>query len=107
MKVTHIFFYNNDNNKTKTFIYFYVTEDKTIMYQKINIISNIKLQITLPKNFVVVSHECGLCYCSCTYNKHNVFFNGNILSLHGKSFQSGGIKIVLIKSQFNQIHTQN
>ena len=38
---------------------------------------------------------------------HNGFFNGNIFSQHGNFFQSGGIKIVLIKSQCNRIHTNN
>ena len=61
-------------------------EDKIIVDQKIIIISNIKLQIIFPKHFVVGSHEYELRYCSCTYNEHNVFFNGNIHSRHGKLF---------------------
>ena len=91
----------------KTFVYFTLMEDKTIVDQKNIIISNIKLQIIFPKHFVVGYNEYKLRYCSYTYNEHNGFFNGNIFSQHGKSFQSGGIKIVLIKSPFNQIHNQN
>ena len=48
-------------------------EYKTIMDQKLIIISNIKLQIIFPNNFVVGSNEYILRYCYCTYNKHNVF----------------------------------
>ena len=100
-------FYDNDNDTIKTLISFAAMEDKTIVDQKIIIISNIKSQIIFPKHFVVGSHEYKLRYCSCTYNEHNGSFNGNIFSRHGESFQSGGMKIVLIKSPFNRIHTHN
>ena len=74
------FFYNNDNDTIETLICFAVMEDKTIVDQKNIIISNIKSQIIFPKNFVVGSHEYELLYCSCTYNEHNGFLNGNIFS---------------------------
>ena len=79
-------FYDNENDTIGTFIYFAVMEDETIVVQKIIIISNNKLQIIFPKHFVVVSYEYKPRYCSCTYNKHHGFFNGNIFIRHGKSF---------------------
>ena len=69
---TDIFYYN-DNDTIKTFFSLSVMKDKTIVYYKYNIISNIKLQIIFPNHFVVGSHEYKLRYCYCTYNKHNVF----------------------------------
>ena len=46
-------FYDNNTDTIETFIYFAVMEDKTILYQKIIIISNIKLQIILPEHFLL------------------------------------------------------
>ena len=79
-------FYNNENDTIETLISFAVMADKTSVDQKIIIISNIKSQIIFPKYFVAISHEYELRYCSCTYNEHIGFFNGNIFSRHGKSF---------------------
>ena len=79
-------FNDNGNDTIESFSYFSVMEDKTIMDQNILIISNIKLKMIFPKNFVAVSHEYKSCYCYCTYNQHNSFFNENIFSRHGKIF---------------------
>ena len=49
-------FYDNDNDTIETFIIFTMMEDKTIVGQKISIISNIKSQIIFSKHFVVGSH---------------------------------------------------
>ena len=49
-------FYDNDNDTIETFISFTMMEDKTIVGQKISIISNIKSQIIFSKHFVVGSH---------------------------------------------------
>ena len=68
-------FYENENDTIETLIYFSVMKDKTIVDQKMTIISNIKSQIIFPNNFVVGSNEYELRYCSYTYNKHNGFFN--------------------------------
>ena len=46
-------FYNNDSSTIKSLIYFSVTEDYTIVDQRIIIISNIKLQIILPKQLLL------------------------------------------------------
>ena len=59
-------FYGNDNDTIETLVYFSVMEDKTILDQKIIIISNIKSQIIFPNHFAVGSHEYELCCCSCT-----------------------------------------
>ena len=100
-------FYDNDNDTIEDFIYFSGVEDKTILYQKTIIISNTKSKIISPKHFVVGSHEYKLCYCSCTYNKHNNFSMKMFLVDTGEKNRSGGIQIVLIKSTFNRIHTYN
>ena len=50
-------FYDDDNDTIENFISFSVMEDKTIMDQKITIISNIKSQIISPKHSVVGYHE--------------------------------------------------
>ena len=80
-------FYENENDTIETLIYFSVMKDKTIVDQKMTIISNIKSQIIFPNNFVVGSHEYKLRYCSCNYDEHNGFFNGNIFSRHGIFFK--------------------
>ena len=56
MKAIGIFFYKNDIDTIKAFIYFSVREDKTIMDQKVIITPNIKSQIILPNNIVVGYH---------------------------------------------------
>ena len=100
-------FYDNDNDAIESFIYFAVMEDKTIMDQKIIIISNIKPQTIFPKNFVVGSHDTN--YATIPVLTTNTMVPSIEIFLvgMGKVFQSGGIKIVLIKSLFNRIHTQN
>ena len=100
-------FYNNESDTIETSIYFAVMEDKTIVDQKYAIISNIKLQIIFPKHSVVRYHEYKLRYCYCTCNIHNGFSMEIFLVDMGKVFQSGGIKIVLIKPTFNQLNTHN
>ena len=100
-------FYENDNDKIEAFIYFSVTEYKTIMDQKIIIISNIKLQIIFSNHFIVGYHEYELRYCSCTYNKHNGFSLEIFLVDMGNVFQSDGVKIFFIYSMLNRIHIQN
>ena len=70
-------------------------EDKTTTDQKVIIISKFKSQIIIPNIFVVVYHEYELRYCSCTHNKPNGIFNGNVLIRHGKRFSEGYLHTIL------------
>ena len=72
-------------------------EDRTIVEQKSIIFLNINLQIIFPMIFFVGYHEHKLRVFLCTYNEQHSFSMEIYLVVMEKVFQSGGIKIILIK----------
>ena len=77
------------------------------MDQKLIIISNVKLQIIFPNILFLDLMNINYTTFPVLTTNTMVFPMEIFLVDMGKVFQSGGIKIVLIKLSFNQINTQN
>ena len=82
-------------------------EYKNIMDQIVIIISNSKSQIILPKIVFLVVMNTNYVIVPVLTNNTVVSSMEILLVGMGNIFQSGGVRIVLIKSQVNIIHTHN